>query len=391
MDDGYSCACQILRNMDHFLTIDAYKIKLCHESGCQILEESFEPSQNIQLTPPHDVEVELTPETVNITWKSGYEKHKVLEDTLDFELLLQTSQSTEDRSLRLSRQTSTFIQRSHLNQDATYCIKVRSILNQKDYKRNLSEWSPSACIKIKAAEEQDNILVILMKSLGPACVAVGVLLFVFSSPAARMKIKTLSHTPSPAPFFKPLYQQHEGNLQEWLSPKGKFLLTYNPEEIVTTDAVVVVPKPVPKDPEENQVLQKPSVTQLLLSQCPTSYVGLPGIHEASPPLTMVCPGDMPYTQLPCSVWGVSVGEAEVVSTPVKDFLNISRADSGCSCEDLPLPDCSLPNSPVDDSPPPCFCNDYCILNKTADGFAPVLVSKGSSLNVQSDSLQEDDS
>lgn len=29
----------------------------------------------------------------------------------------------------------------------------------------------------------------------------------------RMKIKTLSHTPSPAPFFQHLFQQHDGNLQ----------------------------------------------------------------------------------------------------------------------------------------------------------------------------------
>lgn len=175
-------------------------------------------------------------------------------------------------------------------------------------------------------------------------------------------------------------------LQEWLSPGGTFVLTYQTEEILTTDAVFVVPKPTTKDPEENQDLHSPpAVTQLAFPQCPTSYVGLPGLHAAPPPVTMVCPGDSSYTQLPCPVWGVGVAEVEVVSPPPKDFFNISRTDSGCE-ELTQSPECSLPNSPVDESPPPCYCTDYCILNKTAEGFAPVLVSKGNNLNVSADSL-----
>ncbi|KAM6935599.1 uncharacterized protein PEZ65_005940 [Lycodopsis pacificus] len=204
-----------------------------------------------------------------------------------------------------------------------------------------------------------------------------------------MKIKTLSHTPTPAPFFQPLFQQHGGNLQEWLSPHGKFVLTYKTEEILTTDAVIVVPKPVTKDPEENQVFSNPTV-QLALTQCHTSYVGLPAIHEASLPFAMVSPGDSSYTKLPCSVWGVGIEEVDVASTLPEDFFNANSVDSGCSFLDpTQSPECSLPNSPVDDTPPPCFCNDYCILNKTAGGFVPVFVSKGSSLNVPSESLQED--
>lgn len=170
------------------------------------------------------------------------------------------------------------------------------------------------------------------------------------------------------------------NSQKWLSPHGKYVLTYKTEEILTTNAVIVGPKPITKDPEENQDFHNPQVTQLAFTQCQTSYVGLPGIHEAPPPLTMTCPGNTSYTQLPCSVWGFGIGEVEaVVSSPPKD-LNISCADSGCSCEDLTQsPECSLPCSPIDYNPPPS--SDYCVLNKTAEGVVPVLVSKGGSLNV----------
>lgn len=179
------------------------------------------------------------------------------------------------------------------------------------------------------------------------------------------------------------------NLQDWLSPKGKLLQTYKPEEILTADAVIVVPKPPnTKDLEENQ---DPSVTPLLFTQCPTSYVGLPGMHEPPPPVTAVSPGNTSYTRLPCSVWGLSVGEVEVVSSPVKEVLHTGCADSGCSSEDLTQnPECSLPNSPFDDGPSKCFCTDYCILNRTAEGFAPVLVSKGGSLSATAELRREDE-
>lgn len=179
------------------------------------------------------------------------------------------------------------------------------------------------------------------------------------------------------------------NLQEWFSPQGKYLLTYKTEEILTTDSVVIVPKPITKDPEENQDLHTPSVVQLALIPGQSSYVGLPGIHEPPPPLTMVCQGNTSYTQLPCTVWVGGSEEVEVPSSLPKGFLDISHADSGCSCEDLTQePEFSVPNSPVDESPPPCNCNDYCILKKTAEGFSPVLVSREGNPNIPSDSLQE---
>ncbi|TKS82511.1 hypothetical protein D9C73_016620 [Collichthys lucidus] len=266
MNHSYSCVCKLTKLEEY----DKYIIKLCDKSGCVILEPKFEPSGNIQLTPPQ-VEVQETP--FNISWKSGYKNHIALRDYIIYELLLQTSQGEESK--------------------------------------------------------------------------------------------------------------------EWLTTKSKFVLTYKPEEILITDTVTVMPKPVAKGPEENQDLHNPSVTHLTFTQCQTSYVGLPGIHDVPPPLTMICAAETSYTQLPCTVWGVGSEEADVVPSPPKDLLNISHADSGCSCEELSQSlECSEPSSPVVDSPPSCYCTDYCILNKTAEGFAPVLVSKGSSLNVPSDSLQE---
>ncbi|XP_034465983.1 interleukin 21 receptor, tandem duplicate 2 [Hippoglossus hippoglossus] len=327
------------------------------------------------LTPPDEVDVQQTPEVFNITWKSMYEDHKYLNDFLDYEVLLQKSPNSESKTLH-RREEFASILRLQLEAHATYCTRVRSNV-RGEYNTSWSQWSPQICWKNKVQEEQENILITLTKSLVPVCVVVGVLVFVFHSPAARMKIKTLSHTPSPAPFFQPLFQQHEGNLKEWLSPQGKYALVYKTDEILINDAVTVEPKPKTKDPEENQDLHITAATQLTFPQCQTSYVGLPGMHVAPQPITTVHPAeDTSYTRLPGSVWGCSIGEVPVTPSPSQDVFESSCTDSGCSCDDLtPSPECSLPNSPVEASSPPRYCKDYCILNKTAEGVVPVLVCK----------------
>lgn len=178
------------------------------------------------------------------------------------------------------------------------------------------------------------------------------------------------------------------NLQDWLSPQSKCVLIHKTEDVLTTHAVKVVPKPMTKDPEEDyQDFHNPAVTQLTFTQCQTSYVGLPGMHKVSSPLAMVCPGDTSYTQLPCSIFSTGV---QVMSSPPKDSLEFSCSDSGCSFELTESPACSLPTSPVADSSPPFYPTDYCILSKTAGGVVPVLMTKGSSPSIASEPEREID-
>ncbi|KAF7657804.1 hypothetical protein LDENG_00022050 [Lucifuga dentata] len=386
MNQSYSCTFAAQNGIDTFIDEDIFDISLCQKSGCRTVIHAFKPSQNIQLTPPHDVAVQRTPEDFNITWKSGYENHSYLQNEIRYELSLQASHSISNKTFKLiSERKYTSIGRSRLEPDISYCIVVRSHPVSSAYGAIWSTWSQPACWRTEARKEQENILIILTKSMVPMCLAVGFLLFLFYSPAARMKIKTLSHTPSPAHFL-PLFQQHEGNLKEWLSPQGSVILEYKTEEIMT-GAITIVPKPIAKDPKEED--QNSSVTQIF-PQCQTSYVGLPGMDMASLPLTGVCPGDTSYTQLPCSTWGLGVVEASVLASSPEDFLDTSCADSGCSCEDLTQsPERSLPNSPLHASPPLCYCEDYCILNKTPSGVIPVLLSK-ESRNVPSASLQDNE-
>ncbi|XP_071376144.1 interleukin-21 receptor-like [Centroberyx affinis] len=379
MDHSYSCTVAASKTSYRtFTDVHSFIIRLCYETGCFTVTDEFEPANNIQLTPPHDAVVQWTAEKYIITWKSGYENHPYLnqhpqtkQSYIDYELSLQNSSGIEVHTLS-SLTNSTSIERSQLEPHTKYCIKVKSRPSLTYYQAIWSEWSEPTCWTTEPAkeQEQETILLILIKSVGPVCVVVAVLLFIFYNPATRMKIKTLFHTPSPAPFFQPLFQEHKGNLQEWLSPRGNVILQYKTEEIVTTDTLIIVPKPITKDQE----LQDCSVTQLMFTQCQTSYVGLPGMDGAPLHLTGNCQADTSYTQLPCSALKFSFGEPAVVTCSPEDFLDTSRTDSGCGSEDLTQsPECSLPSSPVPTSLPQCLCDDYCILNKTAAGLIPVLL------------------
>ncbi|XP_076006546.1 interleukin-21 receptor-like [Genypterus blacodes] len=380
VDQSYSCSIDANAT---FYDYDTFEISLCHTHGCQAVVSGFNPSKNIQLTPPRDVKVQTTPENLNITWRSGYEEHEYLSNTLSYQLKLWHEASSRRNKILLNLETkSTSIRRSHLEPDALYCIAVRSRPVWSSYGSIWSSWSQPMCFRTEAGEDEDNMLVELMGSVGSVCVAAGVLLvFIFFSPAARMQIKSWCHTPTPAPFFQPLFQQYEGNLKEWVSPQHDVILKCETEEILKMELVTVEPKTIRKDPEEEQDLQKPTVLQ-----CQTSYVGFPGVGVASPPSHAVCLVDSSYTPLPWPTWGPGVVEEVPVSSP-KHFLDNSSVDSaGESCgssfdDSSQSPECSLPSSLMMMSPspsaPPCFCQDYCILNKTSEGVVPVFLPKES--------------
>ncbi|XP_024917694.1 interleukin-2 receptor subunit beta-like isoform X2 [Cynoglossus semilaevis] len=229
----------------------------------------------VQLTAPRGLEIHRMPEAINITWESGYENHPYLRNSLDYELLISRKL---DSSKRMTLQkTFKSILRERLEAPATYCFKVRSKAFVRDYSGTWSEWSSKICGDF-AKEEQDNILLTLTTYLGPVFVTVGFLLVAFLSPSARMKMNIFS-IPSPAPFFKPLLQHHEGNVKEWLSPWGNFALTHESDEILTI--VSIEPKVTEINSEEIKESWDSSLTPLTLTKCQNSYVCVPKTTELS--------------------------------------------------------------------------------------------------------------
>ncbi|XP_034029431.1 interleukin-21 receptor-like [Thalassophryne amazonica] len=313
INQTYNCSVKANSDSVAFLDEDVYSVQLCLESDCISVTENFMPSLSIQPTTPYDVVVQRTQKNLKFTWETGYENHVYLHDELDYQLSVQTSQTNKT----FDQVTSPFIltpnQLLELKLSGTCCVKVRSFPSlTSDYEGTWSKWSFPTCWKTEATEERKPILVILIKSLSPLCVVVGAVLFVFYSPTARLKIKSLSHTPSPAPFFGSLFKQYDGNLQEWLSPRHSVVMKNNAEEILSAASMIVESKTIRKELEENEDLQKLSVTQLLFSQCQTSICS----HGLSP-------GDTPYTQLPCSTWGFGVEEVADTSASSTHFQDNS--------------------------------------------------------------------
>ncbi|RVE63217.1 hypothetical protein OJAV_G00165770 [Oryzias javanicus] len=245
----FGANCQVIDDEgDYFSNTDQVQIYLCKNSNCTCVEKQFFPHRNIQLAPP-DIKVQYAAETINVT-SLGKAESIYIQTILEFQMALQRSHSSEIRNLSIKLPKTFFeIERSTLTPGAQYCVKIRlTVQNKSNYKAVWSDWSRAECWI--NGKEPDGLLIILVKFLGPAGLSVVVLLCVCCSPTARMKIKTLSYTPSPATFFQPLFQQDKGNLQEWFSKNGKFILAYKTEEDLRTDAVTVVPRTTTKDREE---------------------------------------------------------------------------------------------------------------------------------------------
>ncbi|XP_056142842.1 interleukin-21 receptor-like [Lampris incognitus] len=387
LEDGYGCAAAANGSLpeDTFKSFDTIIISLCQNSSCRVMINEFKPASNIQLNPPENVTLHQTPVNVNITWSSGYEHHPYLSAGVEYEVQLQKSNG--DNEAQTFPRSTNFMStnRSQFETDSEYCIKVKSY---HIYGKHWSKWSQLKCWK--TAEGKNKILT-LMESVGPLVFVVGVLLFAIYSPGTRMKIKSLLHVPTPAPFFQPLFQEYRGNLQEWLSSQGHVISTCRMEDFLIADSVIIASTPILKDREAYQSLPEMSTTLPVLIQGQSSYVGLPGIDFPSNHTKGNCPEDTSYTQLPCSAMEFGFEDVVTASSLPTDFLDTSHADSGCGCEEVTEnPEFSLLSGPQHPSPQ-CFQDDYCILNKTAEGLTPVLVPRGGDVNVQQETSCKNES
>ncbi|CAB1341779.1 unnamed protein product [Coregonus sp. 'balchen'] len=305
---------------------------------------------SVQPTAPSHLAVQWTPEGYRCTWQSGYEHHTYMKD-FHYQLSFYKYHGDKGEVFHVStRNNSLLIDGSGLEPDTTYVLKVRSDPNSSEYKGQWSPWSALVQLRTDAKE---------------VCVIAGVLLFVFYNPTTRMKIKAFYDVPSPAPFFQPLYKDYNESFQDWLASECNLIQTCKTQEFLTIDTLIIEAKPIAEDQDCSTTTPYP------LAQGQTPYVG-PSVMD------WVCshspngngPGDIPYTQLPCSR---ELQFGDIFTSFSQDPSVTCEGDSGC--EDLTLSrDSSLPNSPVS-SEPECICTDYCILHETSKGFIPTVVPK----------------
>ncbi|XP_041737826.1 interleukin-21 receptor-like [Coregonus clupeaformis] len=374
MVDSYGCTFvahfdnNLMYHGSSFNTMDCFHVHLCYNIDCQINYDNltdFEPSKNIQPTAPSHLAVQWTPEGYRCTWQSGYEHHAYMTD-FHYQLSFYKYHGDKGEVFHVSsRNNSLLIDGSGLEPDTTYVLKVRSDPNSSEYKGQWSPWSALVQLRTDAKEAEPTIVLVLSQFVFPVCVIAGVLLFVFYNPTTRMKIKAFYDVPSPAPFFQPLYKDYNESFQDWLASECNLIQTCKTQEFLTIDTLIIEAKPIAEDQDCSTTTPYP------LAQGQTPYVG-PSVMD------WVCshspngngPGDIPYTQLPCSR---ELQFGDVVTSFSQDPSVTCEGDSGC--EDLTLSrDSSLPNSPVS-SEPECICTDYCILHETSKGFIPTVVPK----------------
>ncbi|KAM9723747.1 uncharacterized protein ACNS7B_019054 [Menidia menidia] len=411
LEGSLYCDCRVSERI--MSDVYSYKIQLCDDSGCSLLMETFEPYQNIKLNPPPEIHIQETEKAVNISCEGKpYKESIYVEQALVYEVELRETRTSENKVLRTTSGAEALLTvgRSSLRPRAEYCVRVRFMVERELFPgdgHQWSGWSERSCWENGAGGgdlDQEPVLVLLAKALVPVCLCAGVLL-VFCSPAGRMKIKTLAHTPSPEPFFR----QHQGNLQDWLAPPDKSLRSRGVEELLVIDAVTVLPKaapPPPGPPPPGPPPPGPPPPGPPLSRPPTPP-GPPPTRSTGPPtwssLVFVTPprtwpstppipgspgggGGDPSPCTPPETWTPETWTPETWTpetwTPETGILETSQADSGCeglsqSPPPQPPPPWGVTPPPGvwGVTPPPRCWGDYCLLSRTSRGVVPVLVSK----------------
>ncbi|CAL8354755.1 unnamed protein product [Arctogadus glacialis] len=338
-DDGARFECRFERNPSRcqfdtgelLKSFHEFRVQSCNSSGCYEIPQ-FKPVDCVQTTSPSDVSVNSSLDSFIITWKSGYKNHDyVTPETLTYNVLLPKAHGRHESAQIQDGDLSITLDYSRFDPSSEYCVRVKS-----KYERAVpwSEWSESVCWQRGEDQSQMGVYLLTAGVLLPVCVFAGLLLWL-SVPSTRLKVRTLLQVPSPAPYFQPLFLHYEGNLHEWLSSPGAYLVTFDPDSRVNARHITMAPRAAQYglEEEENSKLspQPPSP-----SQDPLSYIMAPGaaafVPHAPPhaTATIAAVADMSYVAFPAAA-AAPLCRVEEASEAVS--MDTSQAESGSGWEE----------------------------------------------------------
>ncbi|XP_056448319.1 interleukin-21 receptor-like [Gadus chalcogrammus] len=303
--DGARFECRFERNpsrcqFDTGMLLRSYhefRVQSCNSSGCYEISQ-FMPVDCVQTTSPSDVSVNSSLDSFIITWKSGYKNHIYIKpETLTYKVLLPKAHGRHESKQIQDGELSITLDYSRLDLSSEYCVRVKS-----KYKNAVrwSEWSESVCWQRGEDQSQMGVYLLTAGVLLPVCVFAGLLLW-RSVLSTRLKVRSLLQVPSPAPYFQPLFLHYEGNLHEWLSSPGAYMVTFDPDSRVNARHITMAPRAAQYGLEEENSKLSPQPASP--PQDPLSYIMAPGaaafVPRAPPhPTTIAAVVDMSYVAFP---------------------------------------------------------------------------------------------
>ncbi|KAG7459937.1 hypothetical protein MATL_G00215880 [Megalops atlanticus] len=364
--DHYTCTTEAAIISPTFTDIDSFEVILYpYNAKPTLMNSEYCPMLHIKPNPPSNLTVRQVSRGYLFIWHSNYEHHPYISNELDYMFLYHKNGLLENGSPGLCMNQTLFIDDNMFEPDTEYTAKVCSI-PRIPYQGVCSEWSPA--VHWRTNVTQGPLGLDGFKPLGQVvcavCVVAGVLLCLFFSPKARLRMKAWSEVPTPAPYFQPLYKNYSGNFQSWLVSQGSLREPFKMDELLKIDALIEA-KPL----KDEETFLTPTIH---LMQCQPPYVG-PGNKDWGADIFGSAPEDHPPTPVSLSALRTSFGE--IFGSRSLDMGDGSEGDSGC--EDLTHSlDISWPKGNLSMEPESvCFSEDYCTLSDSHNGLIPRAVLK----------------
>ncbi|XP_069761303.1 interleukin-21 receptor-like isoform X2 [Narcine bancroftii] len=236
------CSCQLYH--EYGITMENYSMSLTTRSmgmeTSNVACPDFDTSQNIKLIAPFNLSIshEAPCETYNFTWQIAYDETDYVKE---FEYELRYKRMQDDWELQKikhegSNQRVLRLVFSELEQDTEHVAQIRTRpAMTSDYKAVWSDWSPPVKWRTDMCQTEPDQLSFIMIVCGVISTFFIIAVVVLANKHDKLWKKLWVIIPNPAPFFEPLFVEHEGNFTKWVNARYPDVLY----EVTEKNAVVL--------------------------------------------------------------------------------------------------------------------------------------------------------
>ncbi|XP_074775571.1 interleukin-9 receptor-like [Athene noctua] len=223
MQNQYHCTIHLASQI---LETDGYRVSLqgnfFGRNHTYITFPEYNPRQHIKLDPPSNIQINVTASKCQIWWSVPW----YLVDILQYELQYKEYSVSWEVALNKTPPSSLpqiEIEAAELRVDVAYIARVRCKVseNEDSYHSQWSEWSQTTLFQRAGVPKlSENILNTRTMQFLFIPLSFGTLLYLFWNCKLSSRAKSLScfNIPTPAAFFQPLYNLHNGNFKDWVGP-----------------------------------------------------------------------------------------------------------------------------------------------------------------------------
>ncbi|XP_059682629.1 interleukin-9 receptor-like [Gavia stellata] len=208
------------------LETDGYRVSLqgnfFGHNHTYITFPEYNPRKHIKLDPPLNIQSNVTASKCQIWWSVPW----YLVEILQYELQYKEYSMSWEIALNKTPPSSLpqiEIEATELRSGVAYIARVRCKVseNEDSYHSQWSEWSQTTVFQRAGVPElPEKILNTRTIQFLFIPLSFGTLLYLFWNCRLSSRAKSLScfNIPTPAAFFQPLYNLHDGNFKDWVGP-----------------------------------------------------------------------------------------------------------------------------------------------------------------------------